>query len=84
MIHIGFSQPEHGMKHIVTPEFELYGCYLAGTPFPLLGHKGIMLLTMFENDDIDFYREVNSPRDGNKYKTPAGFSDYTIERKLSK
>jgi penicillin amidase len=32
---------------------------------------------MFENDDIDFYREVNSPRDGNKYKTPAGFSDYT-------
>jgi penicillin amidase len=33
---------------------------------------------MFENDDIDFYREVNSPRDGNKYKTPAGFSDYTI------
>jgi penicillin amidase len=35
-------------------------------------------LTMFENDDIDFYREVNSPRDGNKYKTPAGFSDYTI------
>jgi penicillin amidase len=37
---------------------------------------------MFENDDIDFYREVNSPRDGNKYKTPAGSSD-TIERKLS-
>jgi acyl-homoserine lactone acylase PvdQ len=26
-------------KHIVTPEFELYGCYLAGTPFPLLGHN---------------------------------------------
>jgi penicillin amidase len=25
--------------HIVTPEFELYGCYLAGTPFPLLGHN---------------------------------------------
>jgi hypothetical protein len=36
-----------------------------------------MLTAMFENDDIDFYREVNSPRDGNKYKTP-GFSDYTI------
>jgi penicillin amidase len=38
---------------------------------------------MFENDDIDFYREVNSPRDGNKYKTPAGFSDYIIREKLS-
>jgi penicillin amidase len=80
MIHILDFQPEHGMKHIVTPEFELYGCYLAGTPFPLLGHNRdyAYSLTMFENDDIDFYREVNSPRDGNKYKTPAGFSDYII------
>jgi penicillin amidase len=52
---------------------------LAGTPFPLLGHnRDYACLTMFENDDIDFYREVNSPRDGNKYKTPAGFSDYTM------
>jgi penicillin amidase len=51
------------MKHIVTPEFELYGCYLAGTPFPLLGHNRDYAygLTMFENDDIDFYREENSP-----------------------
>jgi penicillin amidase len=72
------------MKHIVTPEFELYGCYLAGTPFPLLGHNRDYAygLTMFENDDIDFYREVNSPRDGNKYKTPAGFSDYTIREEI--
>jgi penicillin amidase len=26
--------------------------------------------------------EVNSPRDGNKYKTPAGFSDYTIREEI--
>jgi penicillin amidase len=39
---------------------------------------------MFENDDIDFYREENSPRDGNKYKTPAGFSDYIREEIISK
>jgi penicillin amidase len=53
---------------------------LAGTPFPLLGHNRDYAygLTMFENDDID--REVNSPRDGNKYKTPAGFSDYINEK----
>jgi penicillin amidase len=36
---LDFRSQEHGMKHIVTPEFELYGCYLAGTPFPLLGHN---------------------------------------------
>jgi penicillin amidase len=41
--------------HIV--EFELYGCYL--NTIPLLGHNRDYAygLTMFENDDIDFYRE---------------------------
>jgi penicillin amidase len=36
---------------------------MAGTPFPLLGHNRDYAygLTMFENDDIDFYREENSP-----------------------
>jgi penicillin amidase len=70
--------------HIVTPEFELYGCYLAGTPFPLLGHNRDYAygLTMFENDDIDFYREVNSPRDGNKYLQV--LVTIQLERKLSK
>jgi penicillin amidase len=33
MIRILFSQPGTWYEaHIVTPEFELYGCYLAGTP----------------------------------------------------
>jgi penicillin amidase len=35
--HISFSQPGTWYEaHIVTPEMELYGCYLAGTP--PLGH----------------------------------------------
>jgi penicillin amidase len=38
--HIGFFAAGTWYEaHIVTPEFELYGCYLAGTPFPLLGHN---------------------------------------------
>jgi penicillin amidase len=38
--HIGFSQPGTWYEaHVVTPDFELYGCYLAGTPYPLLGHN---------------------------------------------
>jgi penicillin amidase len=85
--HIGFSQPATWYEaHIVTPEFELYGCYLAGTPFPLLGHNREYAygLTMFENDDIDFYEEENSPEDVNKYKTPTGFSDYVIRKELVK
>ena len=62
--HIGFSQPGTWYEaHIVVPDFELYGCYLAGTPFPLLGHNREYAygLTMFENDDIDLYQEENNP-----------------------
>jgi penicillin amidase len=33
--HIGFAARTWYEAHIVTPEFELYGCYLAGTPFPV-------------------------------------------------
>jgi penicillin amidase len=85
--HIGFSQPGTWYEaHIVSPDFELYGCYLAGTPFPLLGHNREYAygLTMFENDDIDLYQEENNPADVNKYKTPTGFSDYRISRKTIK
>lgn len=85
--HIGFSQPGTWYEaHIVTPQFELYGCYLAGTPFPLLGHNRDYAygLTMFENDDIDLYQEENSPDNANKYKTPTGFIDYIIRKEIIK
>ena len=85
--HIGFSQPGTWYEaHIVTPDFELYGCYLAGTPFPLLGHNREYAygLTMFENDDVDFYQEENNPYDANKYRTPSGFSNYETRKKIIK
>lgn len=85
--HIGFSQPGTWYEaHLVTPDFELYGCYLAGTPFPLLGHNRDYAygLTMFENDDIDLYQEENDTKDAKKYKTPTGFKDYEIRKKIIK
>lgn len=85
--HIGFSQPGTWYEaHIVTPGFELYGCYLAGTPFPLLGHNREYAygLTMFENDDVDFYQEENNPNDNNQYKSKEGFLKYSIRTKTIK
>ena len=85
--HIGFSQPGTWYEaHLVTPDFELYGCYLAGTPFPLLGHNRDYAygLTMFENDDIDLYQEENDAKDAKKYKTPTGFKNYEIRKKIIK
>ena len=85
--HIGFSQPATWYEaHIVTPKHELYGCYLAGTPFPLLAHNRDYAygLTMFENDDIDFYQEKNKDGDSNQYQTPTGFANYGIRKKTIK
>lgn len=77
--HIGFSQPGTWFEaHIHTPKHELYGFYLAGTPYPLLGHNRQYAygLTMFENDDIDFFRETENA--AGQYKTPNGFRDYRL------
>ncbi|SEP17734.1 penicillin amidase [Flavobacterium sp. CF108] len=85
--HIGFSQPATWYEaHIVTPKHELYGCYLAGTPFPLLAHNRDYAygLTMFENDDIDFYQEKNKDGDSNQYQTPTGFANYEVRKKTIK
>ncbi len=85
--HIGFSQPGTWYEaHIVTPDFELYGSYLAGTPYPLLGHNREYAygLTMFENDDIDMYQEENKPNNPNAYKTPTGYKNYEIRKKIIK
>jgi len=56
--HIEFSQPSVWyLSHIVTPDYEMYGFNLALTPFPFMGHNRNYAsgVTMFENDDIDFY-----------------------------
>lgn len=85
--HIGFSQPATWYEaHVVTPKQELYGCYLAGTPFPLLAHNRDYAygLTMFENDDIDFYQEKNKVGDPSQYQTPNGFAAYETRRKVIK
>lgn len=85
--HIGFSQPGTWYEaHLVTPDHEIYGYYLAGTPFPLLGHNRQYAygLTMFENDDIDLYQEENSPKDATQYITPTGFKAYETRSKIIK
>jgi len=82
--HIGFGQPSVWYQsHIKTPEYELYGYNLALTPFSLLGHNRQYAygVTMFENDDVDFYFEKNNPKNENEYTTPNGYETYKIINK---
>ncbi|MEJ2584181.1 MAG: penicillin acylase family protein [Robiginitalea sp.] len=77
--HIGFAQPSVWYEaHLVAPGFEKYGYFLGGVPFPLLGHDRNLAygLTMFENDDIDFYSETPDPEDSTRYKRPEGWKSF--------
>ncbi|WP_036153861.1 penicillin acylase family protein [Maribacter forsetii] len=85
--HIGFSQPSVWFEaHIETPTYSKYGYHIAGIPFPLLGHNRNVAygLTMFENDDVDFYFEENNPDNENQYLSENGYVDYEIITKSFK
>ncbi len=69
--HIAQAQPSVWYEaHLVTPEYEKYGYYLAGVPFPLLSHDRKMAhgFTMFANDDTNFYYEETHPTDTTLYR----------------
>ncbi|WP_026952354.1 penicillin acylase family protein [Algoriphagus mannitolivorans] len=67
--HIGFSSPSVWFEaHIEYPGFSFYGNHLAGVPFGLVGHsrRHSIGLTMFENDDQDFFEEKLNPSNPNE------------------
>src|SRR5690606_36478170 len=87
--HIGYSQPSTWFEaHLEYPGFRLYGNFLAGIPLGLTGHSNQIAwgLTMFENDDMDFYREEFHPEDSmlirskNDYWVP--LEQRNVERKV--
>lgn len=85
--HIGFSQPSVWYEaHIVTPEIEVYGNYIAGFPMPQVGHTRhhAIGLTMFENDDIDYYREKQNPNNDTQYWSKDKWKDYSISEEIIK
>jgi len=85
--HIMFSQPSVWYQaHMVTPDYEMYGYHLALSPFPLLGHNRDYAygLTMFQNDDLDFYFETEHPENPNQYLTPEGYKEYITKTKTIK
>lgn len=85
--HIGFAQPSVWYEaHVHTPTYEMYGYHLAGTPFPLLGHNRKIAygMTMFQNDDLDFYWEENNPDNDLQYKTATGYKNYETVTKTIK
>lgn len=64
--HVGLQQPAIWYEaHIECPGFSIYGSFLAGFPFPALGHnrQHAWGLTILENDELDFFAEHVNPDD---------------------
>lgn len=81
--HIGYGQPSVWYEaHLVCPNLDFYGSFLGGVPTAVLGHNpnfgwGI---TMFENDDVDFYSEQLNPQNPQQVATPTGWQ--TMQKRI--
>ena len=67
--HIGYAQPAVWYEAALSyPGFSFYGHHIAGVPFGVLGQNDFCAwgITMFENDDMDFYQEKLDPQDSTK------------------
>ncbi len=85
--HIAFSCPSVWYEaHIVTPTFELYGHYLSGNPIALMGlnRKIAWTLTMFQNDDVDMFREKANPESPDQVWSDGKWVDLKIETETLK
>jgi len=85
--HIAFSCPSVWYEaHIVTPGFELYGHYLSGHPLALMGlnRKIAWTLTMFQNDDVDMFREKANPENPDQVWSDGKWVDLKIETETIK
>lgn len=79
--HIAFSQPAVWYEaHLQTPSFNYYGSHLAGIPFGLIGHNEFMAngITMFTNDEVDYYREKVNPENPNQYWNKDHWEDFSF------
>lgn len=85
--HIGFAQPSVWYEaHVETPQYSKYGYHIAGIPFPVLGHNRQIAygMTMFENDDVDFYYEEENPDNPDQYKYQNEWVNYEFVTKTIK
>lgn len=82
--HIGYAQPSVWYEALIdTPEMKLYGNFLGGFPFPLIGHTDHHAwgLTMFQNDDMDLFRETI---EGDKVMYKGEWTDLTKRKETIK
>ncbi|MBL7849938.1 MAG: penicillin acylase family protein [Cyclobacteriaceae bacterium] len=85
--HMGYAQPAVWYEaHLEFPGHRFYGHHAAGVPFGFLGNNAFCAwgLTMFENDDTDFFREEINPENPNQVKFGDQWEDLTLREEIIK
>ncbi len=85
--HIKYSQPAVWYEaYIQYPGFNLYGYYLAGVPFALVGHNNHYAwgLTIFPFDNMDMYAEQQNPENPNQYLHDGKWLNYRVDHQIIK
>ena len=85
--HIKYSQPSVWYEaYIQYPGFNLYGYYLAGVPFALVGHNHHYAwgLTIFPFDNMDLYAEEQNPANPNQYRHDTSWLNYRVDHQIIK
>jgi penicillin amidase len=83
--HFEFKQPSVWFEaHLEYPGTSLYGNYLAGIPFAILGHNKYAAwgMTMFENDDVDLFQEKVNPDNSQQIWRINQWQDLTIREEV--
>ena len=79
--HIPYSQPAVWYEaHINYPGFEMFGYYLAGVPFSVIGHNTYYGwgITIFPFDNMDLYREKVNPENQNQYWHSGEWNNFDV------
>jgi len=79
--HIAYSQPAVWYEaHINYPGFEMFGYYLAGVPFAVIGHNSNYGwgITIFPYDNMDLYREKINPENNNQYWHNGNWNNFKV------
>ncbi len=83
--HMGFGQPAVWYEaHMEYPGHRFYGHHAAGIPFGVLGNNDFAAygLTMFENDDTDFFQETINPGNANQVKFRDKWEELSVRKEI--
>jgi penicillin amidase len=85
--HIKYGQPSVWFEAFLQyPDNSIYGYFLAGIPFPIMGHNNYLGwgLTIFPVDNMDLYAETQNPDNAMQYKVGGRWKDYELRKEVIK